>query len=104
MLSHATGNRLGSSRQKPLQSKAKLAISRQDEAYARVAQLDRASVYGTEGYRFESCRAYFLSGDATGELDVSKVLFLGGLPALLGLPLALLVLPAVDLPRPQDAS
>ena len=24
---------------------------------ARVAQLDRASVYGTEGYRFESCRA-----------------------------------------------
>ena len=26
---------------------------------ARVAQLDRASVYGTEGYRFESCRAWF---------------------------------------------
>ena len=24
---------------------------------ARVAQLDRASVYGTEGYRFESCHA-----------------------------------------------
>src|SRR3569623_28645 len=26
---------------------------------APVAQLDSASVYGTEGYRFESCRAYF---------------------------------------------
>ncbi len=26
---------------------------------ARVAQLDRASVYGTEGYRFESCRACY---------------------------------------------
>src|SRR5262249_8937090 len=26
-------------------------------AYARVAQLDRASVSGTEGHRFESCRA-----------------------------------------------
>ena len=29
---------------------------------ARVAQLDSASVYGTEGYRFESCRGYCLSG------------------------------------------
>ncbi len=27
--------------------------------HAPVAQLDRASVYGTEGYRFESCRVYF---------------------------------------------
>src|SRR6478735_1830641 len=26
-------------------------------AHAPVAQLDRASVYGTEGHRFESCRA-----------------------------------------------
>jgi hypothetical protein len=26
---------------------------------ASVAQLDRASVFGTEGCRFESCRAYF---------------------------------------------
>jgi site-specific recombinase XerD len=26
---------------------------------APVAQLDRASVYGTEGYKFESCRVYF---------------------------------------------
>ena len=26
---------------------------------APVAQLDRASVYGTEGHRFESCRARF---------------------------------------------
>lgn len=25
---------------------------------APVAQLDSASVFGTEGYRFESCRAY----------------------------------------------
>src|SRR4051794_39346004 len=28
-----------------------------DPALAPVAQLDRASVYGTEGHRFESCRA-----------------------------------------------
>ena len=30
-----------------------------------MAQLDSASVFGTEGYRFESCRAYFnfFSGD-----------------------------------------
>src|SRR5262245_14812303 len=28
------------------------------EALAPVAQLDRASVFGTEGYRFDSCRAY----------------------------------------------
>ena len=27
---------------------------------APLAQLDRASVYGTEGYRFESCGVYFL--------------------------------------------
>jgi hypothetical protein len=26
---------------------------------ALVAQLDRASVYGTEGHRFESCRVRF---------------------------------------------
>ena len=25
---------------------------------APVAQLDRASVFGTEGYRFKSCRVY----------------------------------------------
>ncbi len=28
--------------------------------YALVAQLDRALVYGTEGYKFESCQAQFL--------------------------------------------
>ena len=27
--------------------------------YAPVAQLDRASVYGTEGYKFESCQARY---------------------------------------------
>ena len=27
------------------------------EVLAPLAQLDRASVYGTEGYRFESCEA-----------------------------------------------
>ena len=27
--------------------------------FAPVAQLDRASVYGTEGYKFESCQARF---------------------------------------------
>jgi hypothetical protein len=26
--------------------------------HAPVAQLDSASVFGTEGYRFESCRVY----------------------------------------------
>ena len=31
--------------------------------HAPVAQLDRASVYETEGHRFESCRARFLFGD-----------------------------------------
>jgi hypothetical protein len=31
------------------------------QAPAPVAQLDRASVYGTEGHRFESCRARFVS-------------------------------------------
>ena len=30
-------------------------------AAAPVAQLDRASVYGTEGHRFESCRARYRS-------------------------------------------
>ena len=34
-------------------------VARPDNSNARVAQLDRASVYGTEGYRFESCRACF---------------------------------------------
>ena len=34
--------------------------------YAPVAQLDRASVYGTEGYKFESCQARF-SKTASGE-------------------------------------
>ena len=29
--------------------------------YAPLAQLDRASVYGTEGYRFESCEVYFFA-------------------------------------------
>ncbi len=28
------------------------------QPHAPVAQLDSASVFGTEGYRFESCRAY----------------------------------------------
>ena len=27
-----------------------------------VAQLDRASASGAEGYRFEPCRGYFLAG------------------------------------------
>ena len=29
-----------------------------DVSHAPVAQLDSASVFGTEGYRFESCRAW----------------------------------------------
>ena len=28
-------------------------------AFAPVAQLDRALVYGTKGYKFESCQAHF---------------------------------------------
>jgi len=58
VLSHATGTRETQGARKPLQSKRKHAISNEDDVSARVAQLDRASVYGTEGYRFESCRAW----------------------------------------------
>lgn len=32
------------------------------DSHAPVAQLDSASVFGTEGCRFESCRAYFIAG------------------------------------------
>src|SRR6476660_5567484 len=42
------------------------------EAHAPVAQLDRASVYGTEGHRFESCRArsrIWLSEGKSGRLS-----------------------------------
>jgi hypothetical protein len=31
--------------------------------YAPVAQLDRASVYGTEGCRFEPCQVYLINKD-----------------------------------------
>src|SRR6185312_7161344 len=31
-----------------------------ESSRAPVAQLDSASVFGTEGYRFESCRAYLI--------------------------------------------
>ena len=30
-----------------------------DHFFAPVAQLDRASAFGAEGYKFESCRAHF---------------------------------------------
>ncbi len=33
-------------------------LCRQDKAYVRVAQLDRASGYGPEGRGFESCHAH----------------------------------------------
>src|SRR4051794_30995792 len=47
---------------RPLRSLRSATRPSQDGRYARsrlapVAQLDRASVYGTEGHRFESCRA-----------------------------------------------
>src|SRR3954464_11489543 len=47
---------------RPLRSLPSATRRRADGRYARsrlapVAQLDRASVYGTEGHRFESCRA-----------------------------------------------
>src|SRR3954468_11071440 len=50
---------------RPLRSLASVR-RRTDGRYARgehapVAQLDRASVYGTEGHRFESCRARYKS-------------------------------------------
>ena len=45
--------------QETLANKGKACTIKGKEAPARVAQLDRASVYGTEGYRFESCRACF---------------------------------------------
>ena len=42
---------------KALAIRGEAAIIRSETQSARVAQLDRASVYGTEGYRFESCLA-----------------------------------------------
>jgi hypothetical protein len=44
--------------EKILAGQGKTAILKGKSPEARVAQLDRASVYGTEGYRFDSCRAY----------------------------------------------
>jgi len=41
----------------PLTGRGKAVIMGPSESPAPVAQLDRASVYGTEGCRFESCRA-----------------------------------------------
>ncbi len=38
----------------------KVSKSNKDNTFAPVAQLDRASVFGTEGWGFESLRAYFL--------------------------------------------
>jgi hypothetical protein len=35
-----------------------VATAKNRRIHAPVAQLDSASVFGTEGYRFESCRAY----------------------------------------------
>ena len=46
---------------KPLASCEKTAIIGGKLQSAPVAQLDRASVFGTEGYRFESCRVQFSS-------------------------------------------
>ncbi|GAD06987.1 hypothetical protein PORCAN_598 [Porphyromonas crevioricanis JCM 13913] len=34
-------------------------MERSDTSLGRVAQLNRASDYGSEGYRFESCRGHF---------------------------------------------
>ena len=48
-------------------------------ACAPVAQLDRASVYGTEGCRFEPCRVYFLSRDPSWSTLPSEPLLLGDL-------------------------
>ena len=42
--------------------KGKLVVSAQFFKLARVAQLDRASVFGTEGHRFESYRVYHYVG------------------------------------------
>ena len=42
---------------KPLDTRGKTAILKVNQQKAPVAQLDSASVFGTEGYRFESCRA-----------------------------------------------
>ena len=53
---------------------------------APVAQLDRASVYGTEGYRFESYRVYSEGQVAQGVrkppfLHATVVAYLGEQPA-----------------------
>jgi hypothetical protein len=39
---------------------------------APLAQLDRASVYGTEGYRFESCEVYSQALDFQGLASFGK--------------------------------
>ena len=39
---------------------AVLAYACYTDVYASVAQLDRASVFGTEGWGFESLRAYYV--------------------------------------------
>jgi hypothetical protein len=40
--------------------------------FALVAQLDRASVYGTESRRFESCRARWSKAEARSESEPSS--------------------------------
>ena len=46
-------------RENPLERRGLDCIIKANSQPARVAQLDRASVYGTEGYRSESCRARY---------------------------------------------
>ena len=50
--------------EKPLRTKGEPAIIAGKMQQAPVAQLDSASVFGTEGCRFESCRACFISRGA----------------------------------------
>ena len=56
-LPHATDKHEAAKSLKALTDREKCVISGDKLARAPVAQLDRASVYGTEGYTFESCRA-----------------------------------------------
>src|SRR6185312_10384413 len=51
-------------------------------SHAPVAQLDRASVYGTEGHRFESCRARW-KGPAQAGFSLSRWLPIAH-PAVVG--------------------
>ena len=57
MADHAGLKAQKANMQETLETRGATANIKAKASHARVAQLDRASVYGTEGYRFDPCRA-----------------------------------------------